>query len=516
VGSKWLTRVHAAADVEARVRRGRPTVTTRLAIIAVAVLAAAHLAAYFLSLFLSPIGFDEAFILQAPLNLVQGLGYSTEDWLGGGANIAFDATVTTGPVVGMPAALSFLVFGPSIVAARIVTLPFFLLLLGCLVVLGRRYAGWWGAAAALGALLMLDGRVDFPRSVLYGSSDALGEVAAASLIALGLVLLPRRRMLAGLAVGFAVLAKFIAAMAIPALVLALLLIPAVRGRRWGGRIGEAAAFVGFAAIPSVAWELVKLASLGPAQYLVSLRSYAVFVFHSGSGADGTNSTDYLTRLGLLFEAWRLPLVITVILGVAILALAVVGVWRRRLRVDVAAIGVLLAGFLVWWVFVSSSEFVRHGMPLLMVVVPVLAAIAVVGLRRLAERGVGWRVAAAGVGIVAAGVTAYGGVLAVMASTQSPLWSRADQQATADYVASIGVDDVQGLGWFAAPDVRFLSGVVSRPIGHGTGPLVIEPILRELSAETYAAALALCDDVRFEQDGFVVCDVSPGTTSEIGR
>jgi len=178
--------------------------------------------------------------------------------------------------------------------------------------------------------------------------------------------------------------------------------------------------------------------------------------------------------------------------------------------------VLLAGFLVWWVFVSSSEFVRHGMPLLMVVVPVLAALAVVGLRRLAERGIGWRAVAAGAGVVAAGVTAYGGVLAVIASTQSPLWSRADQQATADYVASLGVEDVQGLGWFAAPDVRFLSGVVSRPIGHGSRPLIIEPILRELSAETYAAALDLCSDVRFERNGFVVCDVPPGTVSGIGR
>ncbi|HWK20786.1 MAG TPA: glycosyltransferase family 39 protein [Microbacteriaceae bacterium] len=488
----------------------------RIAIVAVVVLVTAHLLTYFLSLFISPLGFDEAFILQAPLNLVQGLGYSTEDWLGGGANIAFDATVTTGPVIGMPVALSFLIFGPSIVAARIVTLPFFLLLLWCLVVLGRRYAGWWGAAAALGALLLLDGRADFPRSVLYGPSDALGEIAAASLLALGLVLLPKRRMVAGLAVGFAVLAKFIAAMAIPALVLALLLIPAVRGRRWGGRIGEAAAFVGFAAIPSVAWELVKLASLGPAQYLVSLRSYAVFVFHSGSGADGTNSADYLTRFGLLFEAWHLPLAVAVILGSAMVALTVFGAWGRRPSVDVAAVGVVLAGFLVWWVFVSSSEFVRHGMPLLMVVVPLLAALAVAGLRRVAAHGRVWRAATLTAGIVAAGVTAYGGVLAIVQSTQSPLWSRADQQATADFIASLGVDDVQALGWFAAPDVRFLSGVVSRPIGHGTGPLVIEPILRELSADTYAHARELCADVRFERNGFIVCDVRPGAVSGIGR
>ncbi|OJX62621.1 MAG: hypothetical protein BGO95_07825 [Micrococcales bacterium 73-13] len=495
---------------------GRAGLSARIALVAVAVLGAAHLTAYFLSLFLSPIGFDEAFILQAPLNLVAGDGYSTEDWLGGGANIAFDATVTTGPVLGAPIALSFWLFGVSVTAARIVTLPFFLLLLACLVVLGRRAAGWWGAAAALGALLLLDGRADFPRSVLYGTSDALGEVAAASLVALGLVLLPRRRMLAGLAVGFAVLAKFIAAIAVPALVVALLLIPAVRGRRWGRRIGEAAAFVGFAAIPSVAWELVKLLSLGSSGYLVALRSNAVFVFHSGSGADGSNSLGPLARTGLLFQAWHLPTAIAVVLGLLVVALAIVAVWGRRPGVDTAAVGVLLALFAAWWILVSSSQFIRHGFPVLMVGVPVLAALAVAGLRRLADRGLAWRIPAVGAGVVAAGLAVYGGAVAVVQATQSPLWSRADQQATADFVRSLGVADVQGLGWFAAPDVRLLSGVVSRPLGHGTGPLVIEPILREQSAEAYQEALALCADVRFEQNGFVVCDVRPGATSGIGR
>lgn len=501
---------------DASIRGSAVTAGTRLAIAVVVVLVAAHLSAYFLSLFVSPLGFDESFILQAPLNLVQGLGYSTEDWLHGGANIAFDATVTTGPVIGLPAALSFAVFGPSIVAARIITLPFFLLLLVCLVLLGRRYAGWWGAAAALGALLMLDGRVDFPRSVLYGMSDALGEVAAASLVALTLVLLPKHRMIAGLAVGFAVLAKFIAALAIPVVMVALVLLSPVRRRPWGGRIGEAAAFLGFAAIPSIVWELVKLVSLGPAQYLAALRSTAVFVYHSGSGADGTNSADYLTRVGLLFEAWRLPLALAIVLGILMLALAIGGLWGKRPSVDIGAIGMLLGAFLVWWIFISSSEFVRHGMPLLMAIVPCLAALAVAGLANLAVRGALGRAGAVAAGVVAAGVTAYGGVVAIAQSTESPIWTREDQEATAAYIASMGVDHVQGLGWFAAPSIRFLSGVTSVPIGNGTGPLVIEPILRELSPETYSAALDLCTDVRFERNGFVVCDVAPGTSSWIGR
>lgn len=501
---------------------------TKIAIALVAVLVAAHLAIWTVTLLVSPLGYDEAFILQAPLNLVQGFGYSTEDWLGGGANLPFDATLSTGPVLGIPAALSLSIFGVSITAARIVTLPFLLLLIWGLIVLGRRYAGWWGAAAALGVLLVLDTRADLPFSVIYGPSDVLGEYATASLLVLAIVILPRHPYLAGLVVGFAMLSKFLAAIAIPAFVFAILVVPMARGL--GRRFGDAAAFVGFVAVPNVLWELVKLVSLGPSGYLESLWSYLRFVFRSGSGADGSNSGAYLDRASRLFATWQFPTIVAILLGLAMLALCIVGIWRRAIDRgfvpqrgdrwvgragaflagaggDVVAAAVSLGGVVLWWTLISSSTYIRHTLPILIWTVPILAALAVRGLQWLFSRGRAWRTTAAVASVIAAGATIYGGALTLATSTQSAHWTRADQEATADFVRSLGVESVQGVGWWAAPDIRFLSGVISRPLGTGsTGPLVIEPMMEIHNPSVYATVLDMCVDTLFERNGFIVCDI----------
>jgi len=505
----------------------------KLGIAAVAVLVAVHLTIWTVTLLVSPVGFDEAFILQAPLNLVQGMGYSTEDWLAGGSNLQFDATVSTGPVLGIPVAASFAIFGVSITAARLVTLPFFLLLIWGLIVLGRRYAGWWGSAAALGMLLVVDTRTDLPYSVIYGPSDVLGEYTTAALLVLAFVILPRHRLLAGLAVGFAILCKFIAVIAVPGVVIAMLLVPAVTGARWAARIGEAAAFVGFVAIPSVVWELVKLVSLGPSAYLDSLWSYLRFVFRSGSGADGTNSGAYLDRASRLFATWQFPTVVAFAIGLVVIVLCVVGIWRRsvdrgfaatpelrwRARasgflggvgVEIAAVVVTLGGVALWWTFVSSSVYTRHMLPILLATVPVVAALAVHGLRWVSGRNRGWQIASALAAGAAVVTTGYGGVQSIVASTQSPGWTRSDQQATADFVRSLDVPAVQGIGWWEAPDIRFLSGVVSRPIGTTAsgGPLVIGPMMEIHDPRTHGIALSLCEQRLFERGGFIVCEVDP--------
>lgn len=524
----------AAGSVMGRLR-GLGT-SDRIALVAVGLAAACHLFLYFVTLVVSPLGFDEAFILQAPLNLVQGNGYSTEDWLTGGPNPQFDAIVSTGPVIGMPVALSFLVFGVSIEAARIVTLPFFVLLLICLVILGRRYAGWWGAAAALGTLLLFDSRADFPITVVYGPSDAIGEYTTAALIALAAVLLPKRRALVGLVIGIAMLAKFIAAMAIPAFLLALLLVPRDRSLGWGRRIRELLAFVGWAAIPSVLWELVKLVSIGPEAYAGALVGYLRFVFRSGSGIDGSsdaalNPQLWFDRGSRLFSAWQIPTLSMIVLGAIVIALACVGLavyarsrgfdpahlkgFRARVGgffagvgVEVVATAATLGVFVVWWVFISSSNFIRHTMPVLIATVPLISAFAVLGLTRLVARGGIWRAVGAVGAAVAVVLGVWGGIANSIQAFSSPIWSRADQQATADFVRGLGVDDVQGIDWWAAPDVRFLSQVPSKPVGMGTGPLVLAPITRELVLDLYVLGESLCTDVLFEQNGYVVCDVAP--------
>lgn len=507
------------------------------------VLVALHLVDFFANMLITPLGYDEGFNLQAPLNLVQGNGYATENWLDGGDKLLFDAIVSTGPVVELPVALSFLLFGTSIEAARIVMLPFLALLVVCLYILGRRFASRWAGLAAVAALLALNTRRDWPNTVIYGPSDALGEYAAAALLALALVLLPRYRAWAGLAVGAAALAKFIAFMAAPAFVIALLLVPvagaAVLSTR--RRIREAVVFLVLVAAPSLLWELVKLVSLGPAGYVDSFVGYLRFVFRSGSGVDGGSHGFFLDRLSRLFAAWHLPTALIMILSLALFAVALIGVSRywagapeaarwqpgarlralpgiiRRVPVEVWAAAGTLAVFTLWWSFISTSIFIRHTMPVLLLAVPLVVALAVRGARWLIRQDrARWRTA--GIAFVAGlvVVTTVQASFTVASSFRAEDWTRAQQLRAADFVRSLGVDEVQGLGWWAAPEIRFLSHVPSTPVGTGTGPLVIEPILRVLDPATYDRARELCVDILYDQDGFVVCTLAPDQgRSDIG-
>jgi 4-amino-4-deoxy-L-arabinose transferase-like glycosyltransferase len=486
-----------------------------------------HATVFFVGMVTSPLGFDEAFIIQAPLNLVEGNGYATENYASGGPKVLFDAVVSTGPVVGMPVALSFLLFGTSIEAARIVMLPFLALLLGSLFVIGRRVGGRWAGLAAMAAVLALNTRVDWPDSVLYGPSDAIGEFAAAALLALALALVPRVRGWVGVVIGLAALTKFIVFLAVPVFVIALLLVPR-RGASWWARAWEVLLFGLLAVLPSALWEGVKLITLGLPDYVENLRSYYRFVLYSGSGAVDSLRGSLGERASWLFTPWYIPDWLAIAFAVVLLLCAGVGVWLyvreapeppgekpgvlARLRRGIRSIPLALwatAGILVlfsyWWIAMSSSFFVRHTMPFLIALVPVLVAAAFRGMLWLNRRG----------GLArAASVVLIGGfvvTIAVQASFttgaafRAEAWTRAQQVEAADFVVSLGVDEVQGIDWWAAPDVRFLSHVPSTPLGTGDGPLVLEPIMKLLNPAAYATALGYCTDVLYDRDGFIVCD-----------
>lgn len=492
---------------------------------------AVHLYLFFITMSLSPIGFDEGFNLQAPLNLVQGHGYTTEDWLNGGPRIPFDAVVSTGPIVELPVALSFLVFGVSISAARIVMLPYLLLLITSLFILGRRIAGRWAGLLAAAAVLALNTRADFPFTVIYGSSDALGEFAAAALIAFALVLFPRHRLSAGLVLGFAALAKFIAFMAVPAFMVALLLVPlAVLPGERPRRVRELVRFGVLAVVPSVAWELVKLVSLGPTGYWQSLLGYMRFVFRSGSGADGSARAPFYERAIRLFSAWQMPTELAIVLALFLFAAAGYGLYRywaggqrtaptrfgrllgRAKHVPLGVWGALgtLAIFFVWWSFIASSTFVRHTMPVLLVTVPVVYALAMRGAVAI-QSGTRWlRVVGVAFLAITIGVLTLQTTRGVIDAPDNPDWTRGQQQEAAAFIRSLDVEQVQGINWWEAPALRFLSNVPSTPVGTGTGPLVLEPIMLALDPRLYQIGLDMCVDTLYSRDDFVVCTIDPDT------
>ncbi|HWR85178.1 MAG TPA: glycosyltransferase family 2 protein, partial [Rhodoglobus sp.] len=88
-----------------------------------------------------PLWEDEAFNLTVPLNLVRGLGYSSDGILSFGELAPFDPRISTGPVMLLPIAGLLGLGADPVVAGRVVALLFFAVLLVALFALGRRVGG---------------------------------------------------------------------------------------------------------------------------------------------------------------------------------------------------------------------------------------------------------------------------------------------------------------------------------------------------------------------------------------
>ncbi|GAA2462853.1 hypothetical protein [Agromyces soli] len=353
-----------------------------------ALLAAAHVVVALDSLVAARFWEDEAFNLTVPLNLLSGLGYSSDGALSGSEITPFDPRISTGPTVLLPVAAVLATGMDPVLGARLVPLAFWALLLAGLWVLGRRIAGRWAALLAVALPLGFDTTGGF--SPIQGPADVLGEIPAAALIVWALVVLPRRAWLAGLLVGLAVQAKFIALLALPAFAVAIWAL--APGRGWP-RIGTTAKRAWLplviAGLPSLAVELAALVSLGPSGYVTHLRNLWYFV--ASGGQKGAHST-VLEKLSALADAWFVPAWAVAVLALALLGLVIGGFLAERhrgrrapalVRANLLAGLVGLGAFVGWWATASHTPlWVRHPAVGVFAFVPVLAVIAIWGGRTL--------------------------------------------------------------------------------------------------------------------------------------
>ncbi|MSQ10788.1 MAG: hypothetical protein EXR52_07275 [Dehalococcoidia bacterium] len=281
------------------------------------VLVAGLLAAFAIALSLPglgtnpPLNYDEGYVLQSPMNLVQHGFYGTIDaeW-----HWAFDPHVTTGLPFTLPVALSYALFGVGVAQARIITVLFAGLAAASAYGMARQQASPLvsGAAAALLTLSL------YPHNrIALGEVPALALALAGGWLWLRALERPTARALggAGLVFGLAALTKL--AM-LPILGVALVgvwtalrlfhrLLP-VRALMWPvlGLLG-----------PTALWPLVQLAFLGPVgmfDRLAVLGDYQQQIMSSGERI--------LTNAGKLGEAvpasllpWAAP---TLLAGVAVL------------------------------------------------------------------------------------------------------------------------------------------------------------------------------------------------------
>ncbi|MCE7483758.1 hypothetical protein LZG07_17830 [Microbacterium profundi] len=404
---------------------------------------------------------DEAFNLTVPRNLLAGLGYASDGALSGSTITLFDARISTGPTVLLPVAAVLATGIDPALAARLVPLAYWALLLAGLWVIGRRIGGRWAALVAVAVPLAFTTSATV--SPIQGPADLLGEIPAAALLVWALVVLPRRAWLAGLLVGLAVQAKLIALLALPAFAVALFLLsPGTGWARVLSFLRRSWVPLVFLALPTFLFELAALITFGFSGFIDHLRALVGFVRSGGQPGEPTTVVQKVTTLA---ESWSVPMWVALIVAVVSVVLIVGGLWVSRGSVSsdvlvylgAAAVGAL--AFVGWWATASHLPlWVRHPAPGVFAFFPILAAGAVWGAQRMLRRPALRIVSVVAVGVVVLGLGAGAAVHSV-AATQPP-WLTLETQRAA--VAPLKE-------WVEENDVEWLA---AEPWGAAVAPVVM--------------------------------------------
>ncbi|GAA2932440.1 hypothetical protein GCM10010458_14250 [Microbacterium luteolum] len=408
---------------------------------------------------------DEAFNLTVPRNLLAGLGYSSDGALSGSTITPFDPRISTGPVVLLPVALLLATGIDPVIAARLIPLAYWVLLLAGLAVIGHRIAGRWAALLAVAVPLAFTAGAGV--SPIQGPADLLGEIPAAALLVWALIALPRRAWLAGLLVGLAIQAKLIVLLALPAFAVALWVLSDGTGwARIRDLLRRAWLPLVLVAVPTLLFELVALASLGFSGFVEHLRNLVNFV---RSGGQGDAATSVFQKLGALADSWSLPGVIAAVGAVIAIGLAAAGVvlrWRSATPAERIVIAYALAAFVGalafvgWWATASRLPlWVRHPAPGVFAFFPIIAAVAVWAVVRM-PRGRAIRIVGVAAVSALALVVAAGGVLHVAAQFAPRTLITLEEQRTG--VAPLAA-------WVEDNDVEWLA---ADPWGAAVAPIVL--------------------------------------------
>lgn len=414
---------------------------------------------------------DEAFNLTVPLNLLAGLGYSSDGALSGSTITPIDPRISTGPTVLLPVAGALALGGDQVISARLVPVGFWIALIAGLFVLGRRVAGRWVALLGAAVPLAFNGMGSY--SPIQGPADLLGEIPAAALLVWALVVLPKRPWLAGLFVGLAVQAKLIALLALPAFAVALWVLAPGRGwRRLLETLKRAWLPLILVGVPTPLFELGALLTFGASGYLDHLRALRDFVRGGGQNVAPTTISQKLETLG---GAWFVPMWAAAATAALCVALIIAGLLIARRRAVETRLPLMLAtaagigalAFVGWWSTASHLPlWVRHPAPGVLAFFPVLVIVAVWGAREIASSrdGSGRMPQRALAALLVAAVTAsvVAGVVGHLQQTFQPrsetlATQRADVRIISAWVEQTDTEWLAAQPWGAAIAPIVMSG-----------------------------------------------------------
>ena len=514
------------------VRAGSDRVdVTRIGFMVVAVFAVAvHGVLLFIGFTQTSVEVDEGLYLEVVRNVGIGAGYTGDGVYDVTGLSPFATEVTTGPTLLVPASLIHVAGVDVLWSGRLAGAAFYCALVAALWILGTRIGGRWaGPVAALGPV-MFDTFTN-QQSPLYAPQVTMGEYAAAAMIAWALVVARKRPGLAGVFIGFALLAKVIAVFMVPAVVIAILL--ARPGKGWRVHVRPLLRAGTAALVPLAVFEFVKFFTIGRDAYLKLVHMYWTKV------TDARLPTFEVTqKTHSLIDAWFLLTPVVLLLAAAVVAL-VVGVvtWRVPMwkaagvgwrnvasdqRVATAATGVVAGvGIVIAWLAITATrpEWMRHPAPGI-VIADGCAMAAVIAMARILSRAdrVGKRVGAAAL-IALVLVTTVVPLNHIDAALQSGRFGfLSDQQAVADAIRNSGTSEVQGM-WGPMVPLAVLADKRAHSILYDASPndlLVIELYYRgQLQPQGQALKAELCGDIILDGP-MVLCWPGPNIKEAVDK
>ncbi|MFC2023348.1 ArnT family glycosyltransferase [Chloroflexota bacterium] len=386
---------------------------------------------------------DEGYNSQVSLNLLRyGVcGSKTLDGLRW-----FDSHVSTGPVVLLPVAISFLGLGDGILQARLVSQAFVLLSLLILTVLARRLYG--PVAAGLAVLLFVTTRKGF---TILGM--VLGEGAAVCMFVAGLLLWsyteekrsPALACGAGILWGLSVWAKPSMAMAVLFIVVGLPICVLVR-EPLGKTLPALAAATSIAV--AATWFVLPVLFSVQSGYLLQSGANSSLVAQQLKLTIGKNA---LRNFRILLQMQGLAVPLATPFGIRHLRQS------QSLRTSKLLVHVVPTAWIDWWFLFSEFPIYQHLVPGLLIGSVPLAHVVILLFRR--KGGVAFNIyRIVLVGLVTAGVNLSTLSIADhFKGLREPYEQRKAQERFAAQVASLDPDAiVLGIDWFMAWETAFLT------------------------------------------------------------